>query len=296
MSKAHLKKHAKLKKEMETQEKESKPGAKKKVSILEKLRSPINFKSNSSSSSEPGDYDVIHRENYSLEKYDIIDKLLCEEIKYKDLDERWKSDYDVAMAGIARHPTDIQYATENVKTNESAVLLATSKEGYCLKFLPPKFQDNMSVVKTAISNNPFSLNFASDRLKNNFGLVSECVKINGKAIQYASEELRKNKEIGILACQQNGYSIIELDESIQLDEDVLLAAVKQNGKSLQYIEEEKLNNLFIFWEAITQNPGAYRHVPPRYLHDMIAFSKIYRVLNPKDVFLQKLANINFKFE
>jgi len=59
----------------------------KKKSIMERFKKPTLKISSSQEASEE-----VYRENYSFDKYGIIDQLLCKQVEFKDLDERWRSD------------------------------------------------------------------------------------------------------------------------------------------------------------------------------------------------------------
>jgi len=183
------------------------------------------------------------------------------------------------------HCEALDYASDNLKSNEDFLVDALSYNGLALRFASEDMRNNERIVIAAITPCPVfgriakqrmesdarAFRYASDNLKNNEDFLVDALSYNGLALQFASEDMRNNKRVVMAAiapptvrrAKSVAPAMEHASKELKNDPSFWQQAVATNGVVLRYAPERFRNDVDIAIAAVRQNYGAYDSVPDR---------------------------------
>jgi hypothetical protein len=66
-------------------------------------------------------------EIFAFAKFSVMEKMINKEIEFKDVDLKWRTDYDVALCALGLKGSDIQYCGPELLNDRTFALLAVSR-------------------------------------------------------------------------------------------------------------------------------------------------------------------------
>ena|GEM_PF-2268629 len=136
----------------------------------------------------------------------------------------------VSIAAVQSGGRALQYAREDLVTDQRFMLDLLGKNGLILQHA--------------------SENFKADRIA-----VLVAVRQNGLALKHAEDNLRRDREIALAAVRQNGLSLEHTYHNLIGDRAIVLAATEQNVEALQYARDELKENPHFALEVLQQLEG-----------------------------------------
>ena len=204
----------------------------------------------------------------------------------KYLSKQFSSDPELVLtAGL----NGFEYASEDLKSNRSFLLLMVDKEGpYVLRYAhksllldedflkgfkpadlsvliefgPDELKANRDFVKEVITNNGYEICHVSDEFKNDFEIALLAVSNNEHAYEFISDDLKANKEIFLAG--PGGAHLAYAPEVICSDLECLKHAVSRFGGALAFVKDETLitPDLVLLAAYSRSNlEDAYRSIP-----------------------------------
>jgi hypothetical protein len=84
---------------------------------------------------------------------------------FRYLDKTIKDDDFLMDIALSHLPSNIQYASERIRSQKATIKEVVRKDGSCLKLVPYVFQDDEEIVAIALSQNPHNLRYASKNIR-----------------------------------------------------------------------------------------------------------------------------------
>ena len=183
--------------------------------------------------------------------------------------------YVIVKFAIRCCPSNLKYASENLRNNFDLVKIAVEKNGRVLEHASENLRSNFDIVKIAINNNSEAIKYASDNLRDKIEIIDLACKYSIQFLEYASINLQNNyyymKNIFIKLIKnmnsQNYNNIIVnflekilsinvlLYQKVIDDYDMAMNIIKYNPHIIEYFSENIKNNYNIGLMAVT-NDGA----------------------------------------
>eukprot|EP00613_Pedinella_sp_CCMP2098_P061722 CAMPEP_0171983108 /NCGR_PEP_ID=MMETSP0993-20121228/273117_1 /TAXON_ID=483369 /ORGANISM="non described non described, Strain CCMP2098" /LENGTH=1144 /DNA_ID=CAMNT_0012635835 /DNA_START=31 /DNA_END=3461 /DNA_ORIENTATION=- len=181
--------------------------------------------------------------------------------------KRLKNDVDVVEAAIGQDKDALEFAGNEVL---SVVLIAAAKnDAVALKHASESIKKNEAAAMVAVKKYPLVLGVVSRNLPHinwreggDKTLVLEAVKQNGNALQYAASDLKADKEIVLAAVQQNGNALQYAANDLKADKEIVLAAVQQNRNALKFAADKE-----IVLAAVQQDGKLLEHAAENFKND-----------------------------
>ena len=204
----------------------------------------------------------------------------------KYLSKQFSSDPELVLtAGL----NGFEYASEDLKSNRSFLLLMVDKEGpYVLRYAhksvlldedflkgfkpadlsvliefgPDELKANRDFVREVIASNGYDIRHLSDEFKNDFAIALLAVSNNEHAYEFISDEMKAKKEIFLAG--PGGAHLEYAPEVICCDSECLRHAVSRFGGALAFVKDETLitPDLVLLAAYSRSNlEDAYRSIP-----------------------------------
>ena len=155
---------------------------------------------------------------------------------------KYLNDRDVMISAVMHNPNAYQFASRELKKDETLAILAVSGDGmgFLLRHADKSLRDNDKVVIAAINSDWFALEYASNRIKKDKNIVEYALRKNGRALKYADKSIKKDRRLVLIALRggyDNGFGIEYVDPSLRKDKLIALTAVSSTGPALGYVDE-----------------------------------------------------------
>jgi hypothetical protein len=184
-----------------------------------------------------------------------------EQLKKIPLDIR--SDGEFSCQVISYFPEYYVCISEDLKKNKEIAMLAASKKGLILKYLPTEFKKDLDVALEALSDNVYAYPFIDESIKENLQLL---LKIAVKYPYYLEKLKHSNcfqKETLIALIKKNPNCLEYLPGNL-IDEEIGLLIMKLNPKLYPYLSMALRSNKEITQIAVSFD-GLFLHKTSEYL-------------------------------
>lgn len=146
-------------------------------------------------------------EKFVSEKEKILKDVGSIPIDYKNLDEKWKRDKDVAIAAVKANCYALKYFHNDLKNDKDVLLAALDRNLTVLQSIDDDLKKDRNFFFEVIKKVPILLRDAHQDLKDDKELVLAAVERNGNAIFHASDRLKKDRMVIDAAYRQNPASM-----------------------------------------------------------------------------------------
>ncbi|MEK9877369.1 MAG: DUF4116 domain-containing protein [Betaproteobacteria bacterium] len=204
----------------------------------------------------------------------------------KYLSKQFSSDPELVLTAGFK---GFEYASEDLKSNRSFLLLMVDKEGpYVLRYAhksvlldeeflkgfkladlsvliefgPDELKTNRDFVKEVIARNGYDIRHLSDEFKNDFEIALLAVSNNEHAYEFISDEMKANKKIFLAG--PGGAHLEHAPDVIRSDLECLRHAVSRFGGALAFVKDETLITPDLILLAAYSRSNveeAYRSIP-----------------------------------
>ena len=195
----------------------------------------------------------------------ILERIIQEKEKYKELYEKLISDRKFVSAAAKEHGPYLKYASKALRNDKKIVLAAVTQKVYipggsALEFASKDLSNDKEVVLTSVKQDGYSLQYASHALRNDKEVVLTSVQQDGTALVFASHTLQKDKDVVLAAIKHYGYDRYVLryaSKTLRNDREVILAAVNQNAKNISDLPQTLQIDREVVMAAAAARNGRY---------------------------------------
>ncbi|KAG2387450.1 hypothetical protein C9374_001782 [Naegleria lovaniensis] len=213
------------------------------------------------------------------------------------------SDKEFYLDTVHRHPSALEFASEDLKNDKEFILSCVALNGKALQFASPSLRNDKQVVFEALKQNRFSLSFASNEIKSDKAFMMKAILENhhvrtsaSQALQFASQELWNEQDLIFSANPSHvltAFMYWEIENSrqkpqaqvalsirelymnkLKQDRNFLLHAVALDGTMLKHGSDDLKNDKDIVFEAINNTEDALRYASDSLKHDKEFMLKI----------------------
>jgi len=205
------------------------------------------------------------------------------------------------LAAVQQDGRVLEFASQQLKCNETIVLAAVQQHGLALMFASSELQANQKIVLAAAKTNTKALQHASKELMGNQTFVlallrqfdptgclfisvlwrfvtnelkgdetfaTAAVKQDCYALEHLSAEMRGHVSVVQAAVQQGGQALAYASKELQGSETTVLAAVQQNGSALRCASAKLQGDKAIVLAALQQNGDVIVYASPELQHSI----------------------------
>mmetsp|Transcript_87420 Transcript_87420/g.187520 ORF Transcript_87420/g.187520 Transcript_87420/m.187520 type:complete len:793 (+) Transcript_87420:88-2466(+) len=169
-----------------------------------------------------------------------------------------KDDKEIMLTAIATSGgLALQYAGEDLLTDQTLILEAVKYNGDVLKFAAPELCEDSEFVMEAVMINGTALTGANEDLRGSKDFVLNCcAKGRGSAMKGATQELQEDKEFVLDCIASDPEAFKYCAQSLRDSREFTLSAVCRNGAALQYARTILKADREIVERAVANDPRA----------------------------------------
>lgn len=152
----------------------------------------------------------------------------------------FRDDKEVVKAALKITTSDIQYASERLKSDVDLAKFVVKRKGYNISLFSDSIKDNREIAMLAVKNNGTALESLSERLRDDTELALIAIQRNDSLIpslRNASDRLKSDKEFALIAVKSFFLYLDDLDKKFKDDLDVIYEVIKQKNLNKKIIIE-----------------------------------------------------------
>jgi hypothetical protein len=176
----------------------------------------------------------------------VLDAFERNGMALQDARKSFKEDEEcVSIAAVQSGGRALQYAREDLVTDQRFMLDLLGKNGLILQHASENFKADRIAVLVAVRQNGLALEHAEDNLRRDTEIALAATEQNVEALQYARDELKENSHFALEVLQQLEGKIKQARQSQDREERLnqLLGQQKYLFSTIPLVKEDFLDRL-----------------------------------------------------
>jgi len=204
-----------------------------------------------------------------FEKYRTLDIVEKDGFDLKDVSDKMKDDYDVAIAAVSNYGEGIQYLSARLQNNFDVAYAAVKNNGVAYEFLSGDLLFNHDIITTAIKTYCV-MDFMQKELFNDRELLLKIFNAQTKyGFEYLPDEMKDDAELILASIYEENYNdnYDTISDRLLDDRDFIVKFIEKDSQIFYYMSERLKLDKELWLMCLKRDKYIYDEIPKEFKND-----------------------------